>query len=316
MGLSVVTECGGLNGGDLETSSKFIEDQSGQSFTFNVVNDEDQRSVLLGDEFEDVQDRLEVGELLVADEDISVFEFSLLGLGVGDEIRRDISSVESETFNEFDFVVKGLTVLDGDGSVFTDSVHEFSDEVTDFGVTVGGDGGNGGNSVLTLNRSGSFLQVLEDVVNGQIYTSSQIHGVHAGSDALATFLEDGSSEDGGGGGTITSFVVGLVGDVLNEGSTEVHVSVSEFDILGDGDTILGDLRSTEGLVNDDISTFRAEGDLDGISESFATFEHLLSAESTENDVLAGERSRGKIVQSFGLLSSNLGEDFFTKREHA
>jgi hypothetical protein len=44
---SVVTEAWGLNGGDLESTTEFVNDQSGESLTFNVFGDEEERLLLL-----------------------------------------------------------------------------------------------------------------------------------------------------------------------------------------------------------------------------------------------------------------------------
>lgn len=44
----------------------------------------------------------------------------------------------------------------------------------------------------------------------------------------------------------------------------------EFDGLGHSDTILGDLRGTEGLVNDDITALRSKSDLDSVGDFIHT----------------------------------------------
>ena len=50
----------------------------------------------------------------------------------------------------------------------------------------------------------------------------------------------------------------------------------ELDLLGDGDAVLGDARSAEGLLDDDVTALGAEGHLDGIREDVDAAEHLLA----------------------------------------
>jgi hypothetical protein len=105
------------------------------------------------------------------------------------------------------------------------------------GVAVGGNSGDlsdlsaGGDVALV------FLEVLDNGLGSGLDTTSQIHGVASGGDVLDGLGEDGAGEDGGGGGTVTSNLVGLAGDILEEAGTKVLELVLEDNGLGDSDTI-------------------------------------------------------------------------------
>jgi hypothetical protein len=105
------------------------------------------------------------------------------------------------------------------------------------GVTVGGDSSNlsdlltGGDVTLVL------LEVVDDSINSSLDTAAQIHGVAASSNVLHGLREDGTGEDGSRGGTVTSNLVGLGSDILEEASTEVLELVLKSDGLGNRDTI-------------------------------------------------------------------------------
>jgi hypothetical protein len=104
-------------------------------------------------------------------------------------------------------------------------------------VTVGGNSSNlsdlltGGDVTLVL------LEVVDNSFNSSLDTAAQIHGVAASSNVLDGLREDGTGEDGSGGGTVTSNLVGLGSDILEEASTEVLELVLERDGLGNRDTI-------------------------------------------------------------------------------
>ena len=84
------------------------------------------------------------------------------------------------------------------------------------GVTVGGDGSDLGN----LGGGGDGLGVageeLYDTVNGRLGTTTEVHRVAAGCDVFDTFRVDSAGKDGRGGGTVTSNLVRLLGNILHE----------------------------------------------------------------------------------------------------
>ena len=90
--------------------------------------------------------------------------------------------------------------------------------------------------------------------------------VSAGGDVAQALADHRLGEHGRGGGAVTGDVVGLGGDLLGELRAHVLVGVVELDLTGDGDTVVGDGRSAELLVDDDVAALGAERHLDGVGE--------------------------------------------------
>jgi hypothetical protein len=67
----------------------------------------------------------------------------------------------------------------------------------------------------------------------------------------------------------------------------VLVGIVEFDLLGDGDAVLGDLRGAELLVDHHIAALGTEGDLDGAGEDGDAVEHLAARGFVEQNLLLG-----------------------------
>ena len=63
-----------------------------------------------------------------------------------------------------------------------------------------------------------------------------------------------------GGGAVAGDVVGLRGDLAHHLRAHVLELVGEFDLLGDGDAILGDARRAVAFVEDHVAALRAERD--------------------------------------------------------
>lgn len=104
-------------------------------------------------------------------------------------------------------------------------------------VSVGGDGGDlgdlgGGGDIALVG-----LEVLDDGLDGSLGSATEIHWIATGGNVLDGLGEDGAGEDSGRGGSVTSSLVGLRGDILDETGTEVLKLVLEGDGAGDSDTI-------------------------------------------------------------------------------
>jgi hypothetical protein len=80
-------------------------------------------------------------------------------------------------------------------------------------------------------------------------------------DVLEALAEDGLGEHGRRGGAVAGVVGRLGRDLLHHLRAHVLERIGELDLLRDGDAVLGDRRRAELLVDDDVPTLRAEGDL-------------------------------------------------------
>jgi len=93
---------------------------------------------------------------------------------------------------------------------------------------------------------------------------------------LAPSLHDGLGEHGRGRGAVAGDVVGLRGHFAHHLGAHVLELVFEFDFLGNRDTVLGDARCAEGLVDHDVAALGAEGDLHRIGENVDAAQHLVA----------------------------------------
>src|SRR5690606_32692442 len=119
-------------------------------------------------------------------------------------------------------------------------------------------------------------ELLDDVSNCEVDTALQVHRVHASGNSLVAFLNDCLGQNGSGGGAVTSKVVGLRSNFADQLGTHVLELVLKLDFLGDRDTVLGDARSAEGLVDNDVTTLRAERYLDSVCKDVDATQHTLA----------------------------------------
>ena len=95
----------------------------------------------------------------------------------------------------------------------------------------------------------------------------RFHRVHAGGNSACAFADDRLSQNGGGGGAVACFVIGLGSNFAHHLCAHVFELVFQFDFLRDGNTVLGDARCAEGFVDNDVAAFRAKRHFDCISEN-------------------------------------------------
>ena len=230
----------------------------------------------LNDGLEDRQHRLQVGELLLVQEDVGIFELSNHLVGVGDEVGRQVAAVELHAFDDFELGLGGLGFLDGDDALVADLLHRLGDHLADFGVAIGRDGADLGDFFRGLDLLGVLVEVVDDFGDGQVDAALQVHRVHAGSNRLVAFADDRLGQNGRGGGAVAGDVVGLRGDFADHLGAHVLELVFEFDFLGDGDAVLGDARRAERLVDDDVAALGAERHLHGVGEDVDAAQHALA----------------------------------------
>lgn len=243
-GLAVVTEAGGLDGGNLELATELVENADGESLALKVLGDDDERTAELVGDLESGDDVHGGGDLLLREEDQGLLELDLLGLGVGDEVGGDEAAVEAHTLGDLELIEESLTLLDGDDTLLADLLHGVGNQLANVLVAVGRDGGDLGDLLRGGDVAAVLLEVLDDVVDGSLDTAAEIHGVAASSDILDRLGEDGAGEDGGSGGTVTGDLVGLGGDLGEELGTEVLELVLEGDGAGDSYTVFVRLSVT------------------------------------------------------------------------
>ena len=240
--LAAISESRRLDGHDFQAASQLVDDQRRQGFSLDVLGDYQQRFASLNDSLEDGQHWLQRGELLLVDENVGVLEFGDHLFGVGDEIGREIAAIELHALDHVEFGHSGLRLFDRDHALVADLFHRVGDHLADRLVAVRRDRADLGDLFGGLDLLGAALDVLDDGRRRQIDAALQVHRVHAGGDQLEALLHDRGGQHRRGGGAIAGIVTGLRGDLAHHLSAHVLELVFEFDLLGDGDAVLGDAR--------------------------------------------------------------------------
>lgn len=252
--LAVVTEARSFYAGNLKLSTKLVQDASSQCLAVHVLGNNEKRTSGLSGNLEGWENVLQGGDLLLAEENEGFLELNALGLDVGDEVRRDIASVELHALGNLDRIFEKTALLDGDDTLLANFFHGSGNELPNLHITIGGDGGDLwmmsqvlvymqkkveylGNLLRGRDFAFILFQERDDVVDCFLRTSSKVHGVaawrmlsgcrtiarreHTGRDVLDAFGVDGLSQNCRRGSTVTSGLICFGCDILHKPMEQV-----------------------------------------------------------------------------------------------
>src|SRR4051794_5444625 len=263
--LAAVTEARGLDRDGGERAAELVDHDRRERLALDVLGHDHQRATRLDDLLEHRQDVLDGADLRVGDEDVGILEHRLHALGVRDHVRREVALVELHALGELELEVETLTLLDVHDAVLADLLDCVADDVADLALARG-DGRDARDVFLARDVLRLRLQVLDDGVDGRLDTALEPHRVRTGGDVLQSLAHDRLCEDRRGRGAVACDVVRRGGDLAHELRTLVLEDVLDLDLAGDGDAVIRDGRCAELLVEHDVATLRAKGDLDRVGE--------------------------------------------------
>ena len=201
------------------------------------------------------------------------------------EVSRQVTTVELHTFYYTDCSVSTFSFFDSDNTVFRNFAHCICNQFTDNRVVVCRDSSHLFNLVvviaysfsLSFNRFYYFSHSLVD-------TTFQIHWVCTCSNVLQTNTNDSLSQNSCSSCTITGIIASFRSNRFNQLCTCVLESIRQFDFFCYSHTVFSDVRSTEFLFDDNITSFRAQCYFHCVSQFVYTFFQLIASVNVEENI--------------------------------
>src|SRR5579859_7735309 len=263
--LAAVTEARRLDGDGGEGAAELVDDDRRERLALDVLGHDQQRAAGLDDLLEHRQEILDRADLLVRDEDVRVVEHGLHALGIRDHVRRQVALVELHALGELELEAEGLALLDVHDAVLADLLDRVGDDVADLALARG-DGGDAGDVLLAVDLLRLLLEVVDDELDSLLDAALETHRVRARGDVLQALAHDRLGEHRGRRRAVAGDVVGGRGGLADALCALVLEDVLELDLTRDRDAVVGDRRRAELLVQHDVATLRAKGDLDRVGE--------------------------------------------------
>ena len=238
---------------------------------------------------ENGKDILDVLDLLVGHHDVGLFELAEhVGHVVG-HVGRKEAALEHEALLHLDLDAEGLGLLGDDDAVFAHLVDGLGDLLADQGVARG-NGGHVGGLLVRLDRDGVFLHGLDRGGGSALDAATDGDRIGARGDAAQADGHELVGEQRSGGGAVAHFVIGLAGNLAHHLGAHLLDGIGEFDILGNGHAVVGDLRRLPITVvlRGDVAALGAERHFHGVGEFMNTCGKAASGIGVESDFLRHE----------------------------
>ena len=165
----------------------------------------------------------------------------------------------------------------------SDALQRFGQQFTDKHVVVGADRTYMSDFFLG-HRLGDFGQM--GFRGGNRFFDSSADGgrIAAGDHVPQTFLEDRTCQYGCGRRSVPRQIRCFLGDLDHQFGAHVLESVFQFDLFGDGDTVLGNGRSAKGFLDNHIATGRPHRHRDRIGQRIDALQHACPSMVIENQL--------------------------------
>ncbi len=279
-GFSSVAESRSFNRSAMEGSFKLVDDQCGQSFTFDLFGDDQQRLSHLGHVLQQRQEFSQVADLLLMEKNQRIFEDTFHPVRVSDEIRGQIAPVELHSFNDIHRRLQALSLFHCDDAVFSDFVHGLGDNTADGLIIIGGYRSNLGNH-LAADFPAQFFQLLHHLYDSLIDSLLDQIGIAPCCHMLESLRKNTLGQHSGCCRSVSRYIRSLGRHFFHELSAHVLQRFLELDFFRDGHTVFGAGRRTELLIQNNILASRTECFFDHITQNVDTFQKRLSCVFTE-----------------------------------
>ena len=254
---ALLAEAGGLDGGGLEVPVDVVVHEHLERGAVDLLGDDHERGRVPHDPLEHRHQRADIGDLLGGEEDVGVVEHGEHRARVGDQVGRDVAVVELEVLDEVHVQADQRPVVDGDDAVVAHGVQGLRHHAADRVVVVGRDRGDPGERVHVVHRVRDRGEVRDHARHGGVDPALDQHRVAALADGLQALADDRLGEHGRGRGAVADHVVRLDGGFLEHLGAHVLELVAQVDLPRDRHTVVGDLRRTGDLLEDDVAPLRA-----------------------------------------------------------
>ena len=236
----------------------------------------------MGHFLQNMQDILHSTDFLVVNQDIWILQLNFHFFAVGNEIRRDITTVELHTFYHIYCCIGTFCFFNSNNPFFTHFAHSSSNQLANFCIAVGR---NSSNLLNFLRVVTNCLRLTFQAVNYLAYRfinpSLQIHWIRTSSNVFQSLRNNRLRQYSCSSSSVTRLISGFRCYFLYHLGTHVFNRIFQFNFFSYGYPIFGYLGSSKFLFNNHVATFGSEGYFNRIGQGIYPFLHPVSCINVE-----------------------------------
>ena len=303
--LAPVAKAGRLDGNTSEGAAHLIDQKGCKRFAFDIFSDNHQLLAGLQHLLQQRQNLLDVGNLLIRNQQVSVIDNCFHLIGICAHIRGNIAAVELHAFHHVAVCLSGLGLFNGNHAIRRNFLHRFSDQLADR-LVAGRNRSHTSDIIGICNLLGIGLYCVHSSVNRLLDALLDHHRIGAGCNILHALANKRLCEQRSSGGAVARNVVCLGGDFLDKLCAHILKGIFQLDFLCNRPAVVGDERRAVFLIQDDVAAFRAKGDFYGIAQLINTGLQGLASLFAVDDLFRHNRLPPTILMSkYGILIRQL-----------
>ena len=258
--LAAVSVTWSLDRTDLQNPSHLINNESGQRLTLDILGNNQQREAGLRRFFEQWNQRLGTANLIFVNQNPTIIELDNLIVDIGDEMRRQISSLKLHPLHQLNLSGNLTTFLNGNHPILTNLQQGVSKYFSNFLIIITSNRGHSLNSfaIVSPDRLCQLLQFSDHGINRFLHTTTESHRITAAGDITQTVTKNRLCQNRSGRRPVTGNVTRLRSCFLNKLHTHILIFIFEINILRNSHPILRDFGRPPTLIEDGIPTTRTE----------------------------------------------------------
>ena len=253
-----------------------VDDQRREGVTVDVVRHDEQRFAALRNLLEHGQQIGHRADLLFEQQDHRFLEHGLHLLGVGNEVWRQIATIDAHPFDHFHHRLGPLGFFDRCRPLRADFFERVGNGLSDTGFVVSGDRRDLDSLFVVRNGSRELFQVSHDCVERAIESALQVDRAGAGGNVLDSFGKYRRGQQRGRRRSVADHLARALGRLPNDLGAEVFLVVLQLELLGDRDPIVADKGTAPFLLDEHTLRLRTQRHAHGIGERQRAVQDLLA----------------------------------------
>ena len=174
-----------------------------------------------------------------------IFQLSRHFIGIGDEVRRQITAIKLHAFNHVQFAFKAFGFFHRNHAFIADLIHRFGNHRTNFGFAIGRDCADLRNFLIGFHFFRALFNIGQCRSGSLVDTAFQIHRVHSGGNRFVTFADNRLCQNGCGCGAVTGHIIGARSHFADHLCAHIFKLIFQLNFFSNRNTVFGGARRAE-----------------------------------------------------------------------
>ncbi len=246
---------------NVQNPAQLVDHQGGQCFAFDVFRNNQQRALRLRHLLQQRNQLRHTADLVFMDEHERLAHVAGHGVLISHKVRREEPAIKLHALHHLDDRLAALALFNRNHAVLADLVKTIGQQLANHFIVIRRNLRDVHDviTLVRLHRTRHFLQRRHYRTHALRDAAIQRVAVRTGRKVSQAVPENRFRQNRRRRRAVARHRTGLARRFLDQLSAEILVLVDEFDFLGHGYAVFGDVRTAPALINDRIAATRSQG---------------------------------------------------------